>query len=298
MSFSSETKAELCRIPMNKTCCARAEAYGVLLYCNTFSPVRIRIVTGSRPVAARLPKLFYKAFRLRFDLLPDSPDVSGKLHLEITDPKKLREIFDAFGYTPGRHISHDINFGLLEEDCCRQAFLRGAFLAGGSVTDPEKRYHLELATPHFKVSRELFALLLDMSFSPKAAPRNANYITYFKQSESIEDFLTTIGAPVSAMKIMSAKVEKHLRSGVNRRVNCDTANLGKAVDAAQEHLDAIRRLREKGMLDALPEKLRETARLRTEHPEATLSELAVLFEPPVTKSCLCHRLRKLDELSR
>lgn len=298
MSFSSETKAELCRVPLYDVCCARAEAYGALLYCNTFSPLRIRIVTGSLPVAERLPKLFHKAFRLSFDGRPDTLGSSGKYLLEISDSGKLRVIFEAFGYSAGTHISHDINFGLLEEDCCRQAFVRGAFLSGGSVTDPEKRYHLELATPHYKVSRELFALLLDMSFSPKAASRNANYITYFKQSESIEDFLTTIGAPLAAMKIMSAKVEKHLRSGVNRRVNCDTANLGKAVDAAQEHLDAIRRLREKGMLEKLPEKLRQTARLRSEHPEATLSELAVLFEPPITKSCLCHRLRKLDELAR
>lgn len=298
MSFSSDTKAELCRLPLHKACCARAEAYGVLLYCNTFSAERLRIVTESRDFAARLPKLFKKAFQLTFDRLPEEGESSGKLAFTLEDPEKLAVILEAYGYVPGKHVTLDINFGVLEEECCRASFLRGAFLAGGSVTDPGKRYHLELATSHYKASREIFALLLDMGFAPKELARSANYVTYFKQSEAIEDFFTTIGAPVAAMDIMQAKVEKHLRNGVNRRVNCDTANLSKSVDAALEQMEAIRRLKETVGLDGLPDKLRETARLRTENPEASLSELAALFDPPLTKSCLSHRLRKLAELAR
>jgi len=105
-------------------------------------------------------------------------------------------------------LAHHINFGVLEDDCSRQSFMRGAFFAGGSVTDPNKRYHLELVTDHYNVSREAFSLLLDMGFEPKSTSRGGNYITYFKNSEIIADFLTTLGAPVAAIEIMSAKIMK------------------------------------------------------------------------------------------
>ena len=190
-----------------------------------------------------------------------------------------------------------VNFGILEESHCRTAFLRGAFLAGGSVTDPEKGYHLELATSHYNVSRETPALMQEAGFTIKSTTRNSNYILYFKQSDHIEDFLTAIGAPVAAMEVMNAKVEKNLRGSVNRRVNCDAANLDKVVAAAQEQIEAIRILQERGSLTGLPDKLREAASLRTDHPELTLAQLAELCDPPVTKSCLNHRLRKLVELS-
>ena len=127
--------------------------------------------------------------------------------------------------------------------------------------------------------------------------RNGSFVTYFKQSDQIEDFLTLIGAPVAAMNVMTAKMEKDLRNSVNRRLNCDSANLDKAVLAAQEQLEAIRLLQEAGVLETLPEKLRETASLRLGNPELTLSELAEQFDPPVTKSCLNHRLRRLLELA-
>ena len=123
-------------------------------------------------------------------------------------------------------------------------------------------------------------------------------MTYFKQSEFIEDFLTSIGAPVAAMEVMNAKVEKHLRGSVNRRVNCDAANLDKAVEASQEQMEAIRRLEERGMLLELPDKLKEVVDLRAAHPEFTLSQLCALCSPPITKSALNHRLRKLVELSK
>lgn len=178
------------------------------------------------------------------------------------------------------------------------SFLRGAFLAGGSVTDPEKRYHLELTTSHLAVSRETYALLLDMGFAPKDTMRAGNRVIYFKQSNYIEDFLTMLGAPVCAMNIMEAKVEKDLRNGVNRRVNCETANLTKVVDAAQEQLAAIRVLERNGTLPSLPEKLRSTAYLRMEHPEATLQELAEMIQPPLTKSAMNHRMRKLIAFSK
>ena len=291
MSFSSDAKAELCRVPLTRRCCARAEAYGVLLYAGSFSPTEVRIVTESEDFAARLPKLFQKAFSVRFD----AQESGSKSIFRITDGQKLAVILETLGYDPDQHYALHVNFALLEEECCRASFLRGAFLAGGSVTDPDKRYHLELLTSHPSVSREAFNLMLEMGFAPKDAVRSGGYITYFKQSEAIEDVLTTIGAPLAAMGIMQAKMQKDMRNAVNRRVNCDSANADKIVLAAQEQLDAIRELDRKYGLDTLPDILQETAMLRIVNPESSLADLARLASPPVSKSCMSHRLKKLLE---
>ena len=296
MSFSANVKSELCRPEVEKGCCALAEAMGALLYANTFSADAIRIVTESRDLGLRLPRLFRKGLGVSFDLLPEEGG-SGKLTYTITDREKIRQVFSACGFSAETSVSLHVNFALLEKDCCRRAFLRGAFLAGGSVTDPEKRYHLELSTTHWKVSRETGTLLLEMELPAKETERKGSSVLYYKQSEAIEDFLTVIGAPVSAMAVMEAKIEKDWRNEANRKTNCDSANVDKAVAAAQEQLAAIRKLEERAVLETLPEKLRQTAALRREHPEMTLSELAELHEPPISKSAVNHRMRKLLSLA-
>ena len=296
MSFSAKIKQELCKSAIHKKCCAQAEAYGVLLFCSSFQSTCIRIVTESETFAARLPLLFKKAFQLEFDQLP--PERPGKRVFLITDSAKISAIGETYGYDPRESVALHINFGVLEEEHCRTAFFRGAFLAGGSVTDPDKGYHLEIVTSHYNVGRELPALLRESGFEPKSTERKANYVTYFKQSAYIEDFLTVIGSPVAAMGIMNAKAEKNLRGSINRRVNCEAANLDKTVDASLVQIEAIRTLEERGMLDQLPDKLKETAILRRENPELTLTQLAAMCVPPVTKSALNHRLRKLMSLAQ
>lgn len=296
MSFSANVKSELCRLEVGKNCCAPAEAMGVLLYANTFSADSVRIVTESRDFGMRLPRLFRKAFGVSFDLLPEM-DAAGKLSYCINEEEKIRKVFELCGFSAESSISLHVNLALLEQDCCRRAFLRGAFLAGGSVTDPEKRYHLELSTTHLSVSRETEALMREMELAPKETARKGSSVLYFKQSECIEDFLTLMGAPVSAMAVMAAKIDKDWRNDANRKTNCDSANVDKAVAAAQEQLTALRSLAERGLLDTLPEKLRETAILRQENPSATLAELAELHEPPLSKSAINHRLRKLVSLA-
>ena len=293
MSFSFDTKNELCKISIQKACCAQAEAYGILLYCNTFSTAEIRIVTENPNFAMRLPPLFQQAFGIAFDYLPE-PEQVGKMIFRIVEQEKLEHIINQLGYDPRQHPVVHINYAMFfEEECCRSAFLRGCFFAGGSITDPQKRYHLELTTSHLQVSRELEVLLRDCGYAPKGLSRNGSFITYFKQSHQIEGFLTRIGAWEAAENIRSAKSEKDLRNSVNRRLNCDNANLDKAVLAAIEQIGAIRKLDAAEVLDTLPEKLKQTAALRIDRPELTLSELAEEFHPPITKSCLNHRLRKL-----
>ena len=294
MSFSAQVKQELCRIPLSRTCCARAEAYGTLLFCHTFATGEIRLITRSPALKARLPALFRKAFQVEFDALPPA-EGEDKATFLLKSGDKLLSVFNALDCDRERLVAHHVNFALLEEPHCRLAFLRGAFLAGGSVTDPAKRYHLELATSHASAARETQALLGEAGFAGKLTSRGPNSVLYFKKSEHIEDFLTAIGAPVSAMEVMNAKLEKDLVGRVNRRVNCDAANVAKAVAAAQGQIAAIARLEEQGVLAALPDKLREAARLRVDNPELTLSQLAALCTPPVSKSAFNHRLRKLVE---
>ena len=294
MSFAVEVKTELCRVPLSRKCCIQAEAYGVLLYCNTFNAGEVRIVTENEAFAQRLPALFKKAFRLTFDRLPEG---GGKQIFAITAPEKLIVVNQTFGSDLLALALH-LNFAVVEETCCRAAFLRGAFLAGGAVTDPRKGYHLELATSHHSVSREVLALMRELDQEARAAQRKGNAVIYFKQSEKIEDFLTCIGAPIASMQVMNAKLERDLRGKVNRRVNCDAANLDKAVEAAMVQVEAIRRLDAVGTLITLPDKLREAAALRLAHPEDTLAQLAERCDPPITKSALNHRLRKLIELGK
>lgn len=296
MSFAAQVKAEICREDPLKRCCALAECCGVLLYCNAFGSSGIRIVTESSDFAARLPRLFKRAFSVNFDTVKTESH-NGKNIFQITDPSKINIIFQAMGISPEVNYSLHVNFALLEEECCRASFVRGAFLAGGSVTDPEKRYHLELACSHLKVSRETLSLLLDLGFYPKETMRNGSSILYFKQSDAIEDVLTFLGAPVCAMAVMEAKLEKDMKNKINRIVNCDNANTSKIVEAAQEQISAIKKLQASGAFDTLSEKLKQTAKLRLDNPEANLSELADMMEPPITKSAVNHRLRKLIELS-
>lgn len=296
MSFSSEVKAELCKCDIGSRACTIAEAFGILLYCNTFSDKEIKIITGSEDLTQLLPKLFKRVFGVEFDAVKGEK-TAGKRSFVITDKDKLRCILNTFGYDSEKILAHHINLGVLEEEGCRESFVRGAFLAGGSVTDPAKRYHLEFVTDHFQVSREMTALFMDMGFEPKSTSRGGNYITYFKQSAYIEDVLTMIGAPISAMGIMSVKIEKSMTNVINRQVNCDTANVLKTVMASGEQLEAIKRIRDCMAFDSLPDKLRETAILRENNPELSLTDLGKLCDPPLTKSCLNHRIRKIMEIS-
>ena len=298
VSFSAGVKAEICKIIPQKECCAVAEAFGVLLYCNTFTAQQVKIVTESRDFAWMLPKLFRKAFGFDFDEFP-SLEAPGKLVFQIGDEEKLAEIMAVFGFDPEQTLALHVNLSVLEAECCRTAFLRGAYLAGGSVTDPGKGYHMEMATIHQSVARETYALMQEMlGFYPKLAQRGGSQVLYLKNSDLISDCLTFLGAPVAAMGIIEAKLEKELKNRVNRRCNCDDANTSKVVDAAQGQLYAIRILRERGMLDELPEKLRQAAVAREENPESSLTELAAMMEPPITKPAMNNRMKKLLALAK
>ena len=298
VSFSGSAKAEICRSVPNHRCCALAQCFGILLFCNQFSFDGIRIITECREFAALLPKLFKKAFGLSFDVLP-AQDAVGKQIFQFTHEDKIHRIMAAYGFAPEDTLSLHLNLAVVEEDCCKAAFLRGAFLSGGSATDPTKSYHLELATTHHSVARECDTLVREvLGFAPKTAKRSGGQVLYLKNSEQISDFLTCLNAPVAAMGIMEARLEKELNNRVNRRCNCDDANTSKVVEAAQEQLTAIRILRENGMVESLPEKLKQAAIAREAHPASSLTELAAMMVPAISKPAMNHRLKKLVEITK
>ena len=298
ISFSGGAKADICRSFPQKNCCAIAQSFGILLFCNSFTADGIRIVTESKEFAAFLPKLFKKAFGLSFDSQPENDDIAKQVFV-INDKEKIQLIMEAFGFTPEDTLALHINLPVVEDDCCKTAFFRGAFLAGGSVTDPSKGYHLELATTHQRVARESYALLQEvLGFYPKSAQRGGSQVLYLKNSDQISDILTCLNAPVAAMGIIEAKLEKELNNKVNRRCNCDEANTSKVVEASQDQISAIRILKKRGILEQLPPKLRQAALVRLENPEASLTELAAMMEPPISKPAMNHRMQRLVQMAK
>ena len=293
MSFSTEVKNELCRVSMQRACCTRAEAYGALLHATVFSHREIRLSTENAVVARRLQALLQRAF-----FVVCEPQRQGRKYQIVVDqPTQIGRIFDALGYDRKSHVTYHLNRNELEEECCLASFLRGAFLMAGTVAGPEKKSHLELKSGHQSLAGEETSLLLDLGLSPKLARRGGACLLYFKDSASVEDFLTRIGAPHAAMALMEAKVEKNLRNTINRQVNCETANMNKTAAAAYEQIDNILLIKEKTGLHKLPKNLFEMAEVRLNYPELTIKELGEKMDPPVGKSGVYHRLKKLNQMA-
>ncbi|MBE6928921.1 MAG: DNA-binding protein WhiA [Ruminococcaceae bacterium] len=294
-SFTATVKEQICRIPLDKRCDTLAEVYGFLMFATAFHSTEIRHMTEQNAIARRIQQLFRQAFGIRIMPRNDTNINAKKLVFQIEDTDEIRRIFNTFGLEPERSSSMRLNRAVLEEDCCRCAFLRGAFLASGSVADPSKRYHLELVTPHLNLSREFMSLLQEMELEPKVTTRKANYVIYFKFSERIENFLTLIGASNCALQIMAAKVEKEVRNQINRQVNCEAANISKTVSAAGAQIDAIRSL--ENVLPELSEELQIVARARLEYPDYSLTALAETFDPPMRRATLNYRLQRLISIA-
>ncbi len=288
LSFSYEVKKEICKTPVGKACCRTAELYGILLYANTFSYHEIKIITANPYLKKRVMQLLKRVLNL--EILPEERE---KFIFSIADQRVIRQIFDLLGYDFKPHVAYGLNRNIIEEECCKAAFLRGAFLLAGTVAAPDKKCHFEIATSHQSLTRQVMALMMDMGFLPKLTERKGSAVIYFKDTASVENILTLLGAPVGAMSIMEAKVEKGLRNEINRRVNCETANLIKTTDAAAKQIVWIKKAINKYGMALFPESLRATVELRLANPSASLAELAMLSEEPITRSGLSHRLKKI-----
>lgn len=297
MSFSSDIKTELCNIPIQGRGAAVAEAYGVLLHSGNFEPGLIRIMSRSEDVKLRIIRLFKKAFALDFDYV--SPEGGkGLKKLRIEDREKIKKIYKAFGFETSEVMAHHINLAVLENEGLKLAFLRGSFLAGGTVTDPSKQFSLSIVCSHRAVAREMRALLMELNLDPLFSERATSSANYFRRSELISDFLTAVGAPLAAMDIINAKIERGMRNKIVRQMNCDDANTSKQVEAAERQLKEIRKLFMSDAGESLSPELHEAAMLRFSNPSASISDLARLAVPPISKPAMSNRLRRLSELAK
>lgn len=254
-------------------------------------------------VARRAVKLLKASYNLESEVRVEQFERLGKPHrynLIIPAQKGLSEMLAELGMLTREHqIESGIKPELVKDDSCRAAFLRGAFLGGGSITDPQKKtYHLELVTQSEDFANGLVYLLNLLGLKAKIGQRKEHYLVYLKEGEALAKYLSLIGANNAVLKLEEVRVIKELRGQVNRRVNCETANLQKTLDAAWEQVEMITALKNSGKLANLPANLRETAELRLEYPEASLKELGELHKPPLSKSTVNHRLRTIREFAK
>lgn len=310
MSFSAEIKNEIARSDTDKKCCALAEIAGFIRVSGA-----IRLVGGRKlelklstenPAVARYVKTRLKSyFGVGTDLSIGQSTLLRKGHiyeLKVSAEDNSEQILRETGILRVRegcnYFPDDISTELVKSKCCRRAYLRGAFLGSGTISDPEKGYHLELNCNSESLANDFRKLINGFGFKAKVTARRNNYIVYLKEGEQISDFLALLGAHNHVMEFENVRIVKDLRNKTNRIVNCENANLDKTIDSSARQLADIRTVQESKGLEILSPKLRETARLRLENPEASLIELAEMSDPPLKKSGINHRFQKIAEIAR
>ena len=295
MSFASEIKSELLRIENKNQCCSRAELCGLVLFGGAVLPGgKLRVFTENAATARRCFSLIKDAFGVSGEIVTNHSRAGkgGNAYaIMVEGSGDALRILSGLGLLQKHTVAFRVQESIITNPCCRRAFLRGAFLGGGSVANPEKEYHLELTTPRQMLAEDTVQVFDTFGLTARTVQRKKAQVIYFKNSTEIGDVLNIIGAHTAYMELMNVRILKETRNKVNRQVNCETANLDKALEAAQSQVEAIRLLEKKGKLQTLSPGLLEAAELRLAYPEAPLSELAEMLQ--ITKSGINHRMRRL-----
>jgi len=310
LSFSSIVKSELCRIESRKSCCLQAELAAVVKVSidgglADASGSAVRIITENAAFVRRMFSIIKKLYKIH-PQLTIRRGKKLKKHISyilvvssagLINVKKDHSI----SAVDGKNVNGDEflaeTAGDLKKNCCKRAYLRGAFLAGGSISDPEKSYHLEIKTHSRKLANELCGLIGGFNLNAKTIKRKGSYVVYLKEGENIVDFLNIIGAHFALLELENVRILKGMRNSVNRIVNCETANLEKTVNASVRQIENIKYIRDFIGFENLPENLREIADIRLSYPDANLKELGEMLSPSLGKSGVNHRLRKLDKIA-
>ena len=306
MSFSSSVKDELSRQMPGARHCQIAETAAILSLCgrvkiSASDHFWIEIHTENVAVARKYFTLLKKTFNIRTDVSIRSGINPGRSRTYIVAVREHEEALKVLQAVKLINSQGEIGENLslirnvvLQNACCRRAFIRGAFLAAGSISALEKFYHFEIVCPTEPKAEQLKNIIATFDIEAKIVPRKKYYVVYIKEGSQIVDILNVMEAPVSLMELENIRIVKEMRGSVNRQVNCETANINKTVSAAVKQIEDIRFIQSVAGLSGLPESLQEMARIRLERPEATLKELGEALEPPVGKSGVNHRLRKLS----
>lgn len=295
MSFSGEVKKELCEYTLEElnVCCKLAECYGALLMGKSFSSREIVFSTEYEYVAEHIYNLFYDCF---CEQLFEKEKSKSKYKLVIKGADKIKKVYDWFGHDK-KQLNLRINRGNFTDECCLPFFIKGAFLACGSVTDPNKNYHLEFVVPFMKLSQDFYKIISDAEIIAKTVVRKGSNVVYIKDSENIEDLLTMIGASRSTLELMSIKIQKDMRNKINRQVNFECANIERSVKAGLVQVEAINLIIKRQGIDTLPEEYKELALLRFDNPDMSLKQLGESLSVPLSRSGVKHRLDKILEIA-
>ena len=298
MNYTEKVKQELGNILPNPRHCRMAELGGMIAGAGSFDDAEHNLVISSENelVIKKTEKLLNKIFsvdnfgRTVYDIKRSGREL-GKIILSGQETEKIEETLKLRSYVPAADPV------LYTMTCCKRAFLRGIFLASGSLTDPNKDYHFEISHDNEVFVEELRNLINSFGADAKTVKRKKQFVVYVKDSDMISELLNVMGAHVAMMELENVKIYKELRNRVNRQVNCDSANINKALKASGKQLEDIRYIREKTGFEGMAEELIETAELRERYPEASLAELVMYNGDSVGKSGLNHRLKRISAIA-
>ena len=306
MSFSSKVKEELSKECNSPRHCCIAETAAIISMCGKVifdekDHVRIEIHTENVTVARKYFTLLKKTYNINTDISirhSSSLNKNRSYVLSVNDDETARKILMTCRLMkPFGVIEEDFSISdslIIQRECCKRAFIRGAFLAAGSVSDPVKTYHFEIVCLSEAKAKQLQMIMETFNINARVIKRRKYFVVYVKDSSQVVDLLNIMGAYNALMDMENVRIVKDMRNNVNRKVNCETANINKTVSAAVKQIEDIRFIQMSSAFDELPESLQEMAELRVRYPEATLAELGQLLDTPVGKSGVNHRLKKIS----
>ena len=306
LSFSSEVKDELSRISAERDCelaelAAIVRMSGSIQITGGGRTINIKITTESASTARRFIQLLKKFVEAEVEIVVLKEKMKKHNLYEVTaSASEMDDFLEKIGILFKKerfYIKDNIKSELIRKRCCKKAYLRGAFLGSGSISDPKGPYHLEFVAVSRVQAESLAKLINSFGLNARVAARKDAFVVYLKNGDDIRDLLGLIGASESLLKFEDIRVLKEMRNSVNRLVNCETANLNKTVDAAIRQIEMINYLKETGAYEHLPFGLKQIAELRVKHPDLSLKELGQLMTPPLGKSGVNHRLKKLEEFA-
>lgn len=312
MSFATETKNELSRVVTEKKCCQLAEIAGFIRVAGslgmTFQPggskFTISIATDNPAVARHYKRMLEEYFKVETEIEVGESQSLKKGHSYIISVGKekgeqvLREVGILLVREGNNYISDGIYGDLIRSKCCKKAYLRGMFMGAGTMTDPNKGYHLEFVCNTKTLANDLKKMINSfVDLNAKTVKRKEKHIVYMKSAEYICDTLSIMGADSQRLEFENVRLKKELLNETVRLTNCDNANTDRTLDASQHQIENIRKIAAVKGLDSLPEKLRIAAELRLEYPEASLTQLGEMMDPPMKKSGINNRLRKIEEIA-
>lgn len=307
MSFSGMVKEELSKQISPARHCRIAELAALLCACGklegAFGEKKLKVQTENEAVVRKCFTLLQKTFNIRTEMQIRESSHMKRIRvfvLELTDQEQVRDVLQGTKLTvdedAGGTLTLD-NLLVIQQNCCKRAFIRGAFLSSGSISDPEKGYHFEIVCPEEGRAKQLQTITRSFDIDAKIVQRKKSYVVYVKEGAQIVDMLAVMEANVALMNLENIRILKEMRNSVNRKVNCETANINKTVNAAVKQMEDIKLIQKYIGFEQLNEGLAQLAQLRLQYPEATLKELGMMLNPQVGKSGVNHRLRKLSVMA-